>query len=73
MYSLNPPWIYRKFLSKAVFRMPDDKVYLTFDDGPDPDVTTQVLDLLAEEQIPATFLFLERTLNDIRINYSDQQ
>lgn len=30
-------------------------VYLTFDDGPIPEVTSWVLDLLREEDIPATF------------------
>lgn len=30
-------------------------VYLTFDDGPDPDVTPAILDILREEDIKATF------------------
>ena len=32
-------------------------VALTFDDGPTP-ITTQVLDILKEEQVPATFFVL---------------
>ena len=41
----------------AVWRMPFDKkvVYLTFDDGPIPEVTPWVLDLLMEHNIKATF------------------
>jgi len=41
----------------AIWRMPEDSkiVYLTFDDGPVPEVTTWVLDLLRENNIKATF------------------
>src|ERR1700692_1403897 len=30
-------------------------VFLTYDDGPNPSVTPQLLDLLKEEGVPATF------------------
>ena len=33
-------------------------VYLTFDDGPDPQWTPQVLDVLATAQVPATFFVI---------------
>lgn len=33
-------------------------VYLTFDDGPGGDVTTKTLDILKEEQVPATFFII---------------
>lgn len=37
----------------------DEKVaYLTFDDGPSRDVTPQILDILKQEQVPATFFVL---------------
>ena len=37
----------------------DEKVaYLTFDDGPSKDVTPQILDILKQEQVPATFFVL---------------
>jgi peptidoglycan/xylan/chitin deacetylase (PgdA/CDA1 family) len=41
----------------AVWRLPDTEkvVYLTFDDGPVPEVTPWVLDLLKQENIRATF------------------
>ncbi len=32
--------------------------YLTFDDGPDPTITPQILDILADEGVPATFYVL---------------
>jgi peptidoglycan/xylan/chitin deacetylase (PgdA/CDA1 family) len=37
-----------------------DAVALTFDDGPDPTYTPQVLDLLAEARVPATFFLVGR-------------
>ncbi|MET9227627.1 polysaccharide deacetylase family protein [Lentzea sp. NPDC003310] len=37
-------------------------VALTFDDGPDPAGTQQVLDVLAAEQVPATFFLMGRDL-----------
>ncbi len=42
---------------KALWRMPDTGkvVYLTFDDGPIPEVTPWVLNLLKQENIRATF------------------
>lgn len=35
--------------------MSENSVYLTFDDGPDPEITPWVLDLLKQEGIKATF------------------
>lgn len=41
----------------------DEKVVaLTFDDGPDPAGAQQVLDVLAEKQVPATFFLIGRDL-----------
>jgi peptidoglycan/xylan/chitin deacetylase (PgdA/CDA1 family) len=31
------------------------KVVLTFDDGPDPDFTPRILDILQKEKVPAAF------------------
>jgi len=52
-----PPWLYRKFFSAGIFRFsPKEKVvYLTFDDGPIPEVTPWVLDTLDKYNIKATF------------------
>ena len=36
----------------------DHKVALTFDDGPDPQWTPRILDILAREQVPATFFVI---------------
>jgi peptidoglycan/xylan/chitin deacetylase (PgdA/CDA1 family) len=34
------------------------KLYLTFDDGPNPDTTPHLLELLAKEKVPATFFLI---------------
>lgn len=55
-----PPKIFRALYPEAIFRMsPKEKaIYLTFDDGPIPEVTPWVLDLLNEHQIKATFFMV---------------
>jgi peptidoglycan-N-acetylglucosamine deacetylase len=61
MYLIRPPFVMRWLYPEALFRMRAPKtkdVYLTFDDGPCPQVTPFVLDVLAEEQVPATFFLL---------------
>ena len=49
---------------RVTWRMPHrdgpPTVYLTFDDGPNPAVTPALLDLLASENVPATFFLIER-------------
>ena len=37
------------------FHVPDKTVILTFDDGPDPEWTPQILDVLERHHVPATF------------------
>jgi cellulose synthase/poly-beta-1,6-N-acetylglucosamine synthase-like glycosyltransferase/spore germination protein YaaH/peptidoglycan/xylan/chitin deacetylase (PgdA/CDA1 family) len=43
------------FLVQRAGRPREREVALTFDDGPDPQYTPQILDLLREEKVPATF------------------
>ena len=52
-----PPWIYRAIFQGAIWKLPktDPCVYLTFDDGPVPDITPWVLDTLDTYGIKATF------------------
>ena len=51
------PTVFRMIYPKTVWRIPKEEktVYLTFDDGPIPEVTPFVLDLLREKGIKATF------------------
>lgn len=57
-----PEWV-RRLAGDALFRMPECEdgrkvVYLTFDDGPIPEVTPQILDFLDKEGIKATFFMV---------------
>lgn len=60
MFIEQPPLILRALYPGALWRMdPEVKaVYLTFDDGPIPDITPWVLDLLDTYQIKATFFLV---------------
>ncbi len=46
------------FFLPFLWRMPGNAVYLTFDDGPDPDHSTRILDILKRYQIQATFFVI---------------
>lgn len=50
----------------TVWRMPDGDpatIYLTFDDGPNPAATPQLLDVLRKHGVSATFFVIDRHLN----------
>lgn len=55
-WTKNPTFIRRLFYNQ-VWRIPnrDHKIYLTFDDGPIPEVTEWVLEILKKNNIKATF------------------
>jgi len=56
-----PPLLYRIFFPEAIWRIKrrGRKVaYITFDDGPIPEVTPWVLDLLADKGVKATFFLV---------------
>ncbi|MBR2378009.1 MAG: polysaccharide deacetylase family protein [Bacteroidaceae bacterium] len=57
MFIERPPFLYRMYFSEALWRIPHSEkcVYLTFDDGPIPQVTPWVLDILKQYDVPATF------------------
>lgn len=57
MFIEQPPWFYRVLFPGAVWRIPASRkcVYLTFDDGPIPEMTPWVLDILDQYHIKATF------------------
>lgn len=58
MFIEQPPLLYRALYPGAHWRIPvkgEKVVYLTFDDGPVPDITPWVLDLLDKYDIKATF------------------
>lgn len=54
---VRPPQILRSFYKGSVWRMDknDPVIYLTFDDGPIPELTPWILDVLKSHNIKATF------------------
>jgi peptidoglycan/xylan/chitin deacetylase (PgdA/CDA1 family) len=52
---------------RTVWRMPQadpPAIYLTFDDGPNPDATPGLLDTLARHQVKGTFFIIDKHLTD---------
>lgn len=64
MYTTRPPAIIKPFMREMHWRVPgkERRVFLTFDDGPDPQVTPWVLDTLAEYGAKATFFCIGRNV-----------
>ncbi|MEQ8471664.1 MAG: polysaccharide deacetylase family protein [Marinoscillum sp.] len=60
------PWWLRRFYSKATFSIPttEGTIYLTFDDGPDPEVTPWVLKHLEEHNAKASFFLIGQRVKD---------
>lgn len=61
MFIEQPPLAYRLLFPEAIWRVKrrgSKAVYLTFDDGPIPEVTPWVLDLLDKYSIKATFFLV---------------
>src|SRR6267142_1469996 len=53
---------------RSIWHMPKGTpptVYLTFDDGPNPTTTPDLLDLLAREGVHATFFLIDRHITDV--------
>ena len=65
-----PPYLLRKLYPKCVWRMPanEKKIYLTFDDGPVPEVSNWVLDILKQQQIKATFFCVGENVKNNNTN-----
>lgn len=58
MYLIKVPPLIRRFVPKGIWEMPPGiqlSVYLTFDDGPHPEATPFILDILKKYQGKATF------------------
>lgn len=60
MFIEQPPWFYRALFPGVTWRIPAEEkcVYLTFDDGPIPEVTPWVLDQLDRFGVKATFFMV---------------
>jgi len=64
MSLVQPTGLLRKLMPGAIWRMPASGkvVYLTFDDGPTPDVTNQVLAMLQTANASATFFCIGKNI-----------
>jgi peptidoglycan-N-acetylglucosamine deacetylase len=61
MYTTRPPFFYRMFSpGRLLCEMPGNEkaIYLTFDDGPVPEATPEVLDILKSFNVKATFFMV---------------
>jgi peptidoglycan/xylan/chitin deacetylase (PgdA/CDA1 family) len=54
------PGLHERLVPGALFRQPGDSVALTFDDGPHPERTPRLLDVLARQGARATFFVVGR-------------
>ena len=54
---VRPPQLLRSIYKDSLWRLDKNEsiIYLTFDDGPVPELTEWVLDILKEYQVKATF------------------
>lgn len=67
-----PPLLYRILYPQSVWRLkvPDQKtVYLTFDDGPIPEITPWVLNVLSKYNVKATFFCVGDNVRKYRYIY----
>ncbi|MBL0129153.1 MAG: polysaccharide deacetylase family protein [Flavobacteriales bacterium] len=66
MFPARVPAVVRWLTPAALWRMPSEErsLYLSFDDGPHPEVTPWVLDRLAEFNAKATFFVIGRNAHD---------
>ena len=63
-YTAKYPWLFRVIFPSLVFRLPanNKSVYISFDDGPIPEVTPLILDILSEYNAKASFFCLGKNI-----------
>ncbi|MDG2369249.1 MAG: polysaccharide deacetylase family protein [Flavobacteriales bacterium] len=56
-YLVKTPAVFRWLFPACVWKIPnsENKIFLTFDDGPNPVITEKILSILANYDVPATF------------------
>jgi len=65
LYFIKSPYLLRKITGKSIiWEMPkgEKQIFLTFDDGPVPEITPDVLKLLSEFQVKVTFFCVGENL-----------
>ena len=63
-YLVKTPWWLRKLFSNAIWEISNDnkEVFLSFDDGPHPEVTLKVLEILERYNAKATFFCIGKNV-----------
>jgi peptidoglycan-N-acetylglucosamine deacetylase len=63
-YFIKTPWLVKQLFSSYVWQMPaaENKMYLSFDDGPHPEITPWVLDQLKKYDATATFFCIGKNV-----------
>jgi peptidoglycan/xylan/chitin deacetylase (PgdA/CDA1 family) len=63
-YLVKTPWLLRMLYPSCTWQIPSrgKVIYLTFDDGPHPDITPYVLDTLKQYQAKATFFCIGKNV-----------
>lgn len=71
MYFINFPFFLRLFYKNVTFNGSRERkcVYLTFDDGPIPEVTPTILDILSKHNVKATFFCVGENINKNSLIY----
>ncbi len=64
LLSPKTPWLAKKTFPSYVWDIPNQEkvIYLTFDDGPTPDITNKVVEILAAYQAKATFFCIGKNI-----------
>lgn len=64
MFFVKPSWIFRYIFPKIIWKKetPSKEIWLTFDDGPEPEVTSWILSTLNELQVKATFFLIGKNI-----------
>ncbi|MCC6288594.1 MAG: polysaccharide deacetylase family protein [Chitinophagaceae bacterium] len=72
-YFAKTPWLLKKMYSAATWEMPDHEkvIYLTFDDGPHPEITPFVLGELKKFNAKATFFCIGNNVVKHRDTYTN--
>jgi len=71
-YSIKANWWLKQFYPGCIWKIPvtEDILYLSFDDGPDPEITPWVLDVLKTFNAKATFFCVGKNVRDYPQIYS---
>ena len=73
MYLTKTPTLLKKYYSKLLWEIPNQekKIYLSFDDGPTPEVTNWVLEVLQQFNVKATFFCIGENVEKHPVIYQN--